>query len=99
MPDSGHACGLAMDNGMEILLHVGIDTVDMHGDGFQYLVKEGQHVSAGTPLIQFDRNKIKAAGHPDTTLCIITNPGNAENIQFFTGKQATAKVTVVASYK
>ncbi|MGN0268373.1 MAG: PTS system trehalose-specific EIIBC component [Lachnospiraceae bacterium] len=99
MPDSGHACGLTMDNGMEILLHVGIDTVDMQGDGFQYLVKEGQHISAGMPLIQFNRNKIKAAGHPDTTLCIITNPGSAENIQFFTGKQAAAKVTVVASYK
>lgn len=98
MPDSRHACGLVMDNGMEILLHIGMDTVDMQGDGFQYLVEEGQRVSAGMPLIQFDRDKIKAAGHPDTTVCVITEPGNAEHIQFFTGVQGKAKVTVVAAY-
>lgn len=98
MPDSRHACGLVMDNGMEMLLHIGMDTVDMQGDGFQYLVEEGQRVSAGMPLIQFDRDKIKAAGHPDTTVCVITEPGNAEHIQFFTGVQGKAKVTVVAAY-
>lgn len=99
MQDSEHACGLTMDNGMEILLHVGIDTVDMQGDGFQYLVEEGQQVSVGMPLIRFDRDKIKASGHSDTTVCIITEPGNAENIQFFTGVQGKAKVTVVAAYE
>lgn len=99
MSDSRHACGLTMDNGMEILLHVGIDTVDMQGDGFQYLVEEGQKVSAGMPLIQFDRDKIKAAGHPDITVCIITEPGSAKNIQFFTDIQGKAKVTVVAAYE
>ncbi len=97
--DSRHACGLSMDNGMELVLHIGIDTVDMKGDGFEYLVSEGQKVSAGTPLIRFDRAKIKAAGHPDTTMCIITQPGSGENIQFFTGMDAKAKVTVVAAFK
>lgn len=99
MQDSKHACGLTLSNGMEVLLHVGIDTVDMQGDGFQYLVSEGQKVSAGTPLIQFDRNKIKAAGHPDTTVCIITEPGDAKNIQFFTDLKGTAKETVVAAFE
>lgn len=42
MEDSRHACGMRLGNGMEILLHVGIDTVDMKGDGFEYLVKEGK---------------------------------------------------------
>lgn len=97
--DSRHACGLSMDNGMELVLHIGIDTVDMKGDGFEYLVSEGQKVSAGTPLIRFDRAKIKAAGHPDTTMCIITQPGSGENIQFFTGMDAKAKATVVAAFK
>lgn len=78
MQDSRHACGLTLDNGTEILLHIGIDTVDMQGDGFEYLVSEGQKVSAGTPLIRFDRAKIRAAGHPDSTVCIITEPGNAK---------------------
>lgn len=99
MQNSRHACGLTLDNGMEILLHIGIDTVDMKGDGFQYLVSEGQKVSAGTPLIRFDREKIKAAGHPDTTMCIITEPGSAKNVRFFTDVKSEAKVTIVAAFE
>lgn len=98
MQDSRHACGLAMGNGMEILLHVGIDTVAMQGDGFEYLVEEGQKVKAGTPLIRFDRDKIKKAGHPDTTVCIITETAGVENIHFITGIKAEAKTTVVADF-
>lgn len=64
MEDSRHAVGLTMANGMEILLHIGIDTVDMQGDGFTYLVSQGQKVKTGNPLIRFDRSKIKAAGTP-----------------------------------
>lgn len=99
MQDSKHACGLTLTNGMEVLLHVGIDTVEMRGNGFQYLVSEGQVVSAGTPLIRFDREKIRAAGHPDTTVCVITEPGDAKNIQFFTGATGTAKETAVAAFE
>lgn len=96
MMESRHACGIVLENGVEILLHVGIDTVDMGGDGFEYLVSEGQKVKAGTPLIRFDRTKIKASGHPDTTVCIITEPGDFENIRFFTGVHATAGTTIIA---
>jgi len=98
MQDSRHACGLTMENGMEILLHVGIDTVAMQGDGFEYLVEEGQKVKARTPLIRFDRDKIKKAGHPDTTVCIITETAGVENIRFVTGIKAEAKTTVVADF-
>ena len=97
MEDSRHACGMRLGNGMEILLHVGIDTVDMKGDGFEYLVKEGEDVAAGTPLIRFDRDKIKAAGHPDTTVCIITEQGNGGKASFHTGIDAVAGKTVVVS--
>lgn len=99
MPESGHACGLKLENDMEILLHIGIDTVGMNGDGFQYLVQEGQKVSAGTPLIQFDRAKIKAAGHPDVTVCVITSEGNAKDIQFHTGMAVKEKETVVVTFQ
>ncbi len=99
MQDSKHACGLTLNNGMEILLHVGIDTVDMKGDGFEYLVTEGQKVSAGMPLIRFDRDKIKSAGHPDTTVCIITEPGDAGDTRFFTGIHGVANETVVAEFE
>ncbi len=99
MEESGHACGLTLANGMEVLLHVGIDTVDMKGNGFKYLVSQDQKVKAGTPLIRFDRDKIKAAGHPDVTVCIITEEGNAKNIQFKTGIQAEANKTEIASFE
>ena len=99
MQESRHACGLTLDDGVEILLHVGIDTVAMNGDGFEYLIEEGQKVAAGTPLIRFDREKIRAAGHPDTTVCIITEPADAKNIRFLTGRKAEAAVTVVAEYE
>lgn len=99
MEGSRHAVGLSMANGMEVLLHIGIDTVDMNGDGFEYLISEGQKVKAGTPLIRFSREKIKAAGHPDVTVCIITEEGDAKNIQFTTGIQAKAGETQVASFE
>lgn len=99
MQDSKHACGLRLENGMEVLLHIGIDTVNMQGDGFEYLVEQGQKVSAGTPLIRFDREKIRAAGHPDVTVCVITEKGNAQDIQFHTGMEVKAKETVVVDFK
>ena len=64
LTDTRHAIGLTLENGMEILLHVGLDTVEMNGDGFTYLADENQKVEAGTPLIRFNREKIKAAGYP-----------------------------------
>ncbi len=99
MPDSRHACGLRLENGMEVLLHIGIDTVSMNGDGFEYLVEEGQKVRAGEPLIRFDRAKIKAAGHPDVTVCIVTEEGDAQDIQFHTGMAVVEKETVVAEFR
>lgn len=98
MEDSRHACGLKLDNGMEVLLHIGIDTVDMNGDGFTYEVAAGQRVKAGDALIRFSRKKIKEAGHPDVTVCVITDPGNAEAIQFHTGMDAKEKETVLVTF-
>ncbi len=96
MQESRHACGLTLDGGVEILLHVGIDTVDMQGDGFQYLVSQGEKVKAGTPLLRFDREKIRAAHHPDTTVCMITETADVNNVRFVTGVRAEENVTVVA---
>ena len=82
MEDSGHACGLTLDNGMEILLHIGLDTVKMNGDGFQNLVNMGDHVNAGDPLIKFDLDKIRQAGYPAVTMMIVTGMGNEKEIEF-----------------
>ncbi len=98
MADTGHACGLTLSNGLELLIHVGVDTVDMGGDGFKLLVNEGDHVKAGQPLIQFDPAKIKAAGHPCTTMLIVTGEGSAANIKMHSGMEAKAGETTVISW-
>lgn len=99
MEESRHACGLTLSNGMELLIHVGIDTVEMNGDGFELFVKEGDHVYTGDPLIRFDMEKIRAAGHPTMTAVIVTDEGNAQNIQYLTGNQADAGKTPVITFE
>ena len=98
MADTGHACGLTLTNGVELLIHVGVDTVDMGGEGFNLLVNEGDHVKAGQPLIEFDPEKIRAAGHPCTTMLIVTSEGSASNITMHTGTDAKAGETAVISW-
>ncbi|MCI7437607.1 MAG: PTS glucose transporter subunit IIA [Coriobacteriaceae bacterium] len=71
--DTGHAFGLTSDDGMEVLIHVGVDTVDMKGNGFDVLAGKDDHVTAGTPLVVFDREKIRAAGHDDIVMVSLTN--------------------------
>lgn len=99
MKETAHACGLTLDNGMELLIHVGIDTVELGGEGFQMLAEEGQSVTCGTPLIRFDRQKIKAAGYQDTVMLIVTGEGNAKEIRMHTAMQAEAGKTTVISYQ
>lgn len=92
--DSKHACGLLLDNGVALLIHVGMDTVTMGGDGFQLHVKEGDRVHAGDKLITFDPEKIRAAGHPTTTAFVITEPGSV-HFNFHTGLDAQAGETAI----
>lgn len=99
MQESGHACGLVLDNGMEILIHVGIDTVDMKGEGFELFVKEGDTVRCGEPLIHFSMEKIKKAGHPATTVFIVTDEGDATNLRFLSELNAVAGETVIGAYE
>ena len=99
MADTGHACGLTLANGVELLIHVGVDTVDMGGDGFNLLVNEGDHVKAGQPLIEFDPEKIRAAGHPCTTMLIVTGEGSAAGITMHTGMDVKAGETTVISWE
>ena len=70
---TGHAIGMLSDNGAEILIHVGMDTVKMNGDGFTPKVAQGARVKKGDLLLEFDMAKIKAAGYSITTPIIITN--------------------------
>ena len=98
MAESGHAVGLKLANDLELLIHVGLDTVDMHGTGFTAHVSQGDVVHAGQPLITFDRGAIKAAGHPDTVMMIVTGTGNAGKVELVEQGSATAGETTVITY-
>lgn len=71
--DTKHAVGVQSAEGMELLIHVGIDTVKMNGEGFEMFVKEGDTVKKGQKLIKFDMKKIEAAGYSATTAVLLTN--------------------------
>ena len=73
VPESLHAVGMMSDDGIELLIHVGMDTVEMKGQGFTSLTKEGAKVKAGTPLLKVDLDAIRAAVHPTATAIIVTN--------------------------
>ncbi len=78
--DSKHAIGITGPGDMEVLIHVGVDTVSMNGDGFEDFVKEGDEVKAGQKIMKFDREKIKAAGHPDCVVVLLTNSDDFDDV-------------------
>ncbi|MGG2076332.1 beta-glucoside-specific PTS transporter subunit IIABC [Lelliottia nimipressuralis] len=71
--ESGHALSLLTDAGVELIFHIGIDTIRLQGDGFRPLVKEGQHVKSGDKLIEFSLDTITAAGLDPVVVMIVTN--------------------------
>ena len=98
MAETGHAVGLKLGNGMEVLIHVGIDTVEMNGDGFEVHVRQGQLVHAGDPLVSFDRAKIAAAWKKDTVMEIVTEPGEAGELTLTESGSVKAGKTPVIKF-
>ncbi len=96
MEGSNHAIGITMDNGLEILLHIGLDTVSMNGEGFVMHVAKDDRVKTGQELISFDPEKIKAAGHSVITIMVITNDAGYESFRFDAGIQVKAAENVIA---
>lgn len=79
--DTGHAYGLTTNNGVELLIHIGIDTVSLKGQGFKVVVKPGQTVQKGDLLGEFDATVLKAANLDDTVMVIVTNSKNYQRIE------------------
>ena len=96
-----HAIGLTADNGAEVLVHVGIDTVSMQGDGFVGYVAQGDHVDAGQKLLDFDRAKIAAAGHKDCVVLAVSNSADYAAVELAVDAGATVAAgdTVLALTK
>ncbi len=78
--DTKHAVTLEA-GGMELLIHVGVNTVNMGGDGFKGFVEDGQEVKAGQKLIEFDSKKIKDAGYSDVVAVLLTNSDDLEGVE------------------
>ena len=95
-----HAFAMKLDNGIEILVHIGLETVTLNGEGFEQLAEAGNKVTAGTPIIKVDREFIKSKGLPLIIPVLITNPDNLksitplENIETIAGKTTILEYTV-----
>ena len=79
--ESKHAIGISTDSGLELLIHVGVDTVAMNGDGFSPAVAEGDTVKAGDLLLNFDIDKIHKAGYADTVVFLLTNSDDFNDVK------------------
>ena len=80
-PDSGHALGIQGIGDVEVLIHVGVDTVEMKGDGFSPKVKVGDKVKKGDLLLEMDLGKIAAAGHPAVVITVVTNTDDFKAVE------------------
>ncbi|WP_346683741.1 PTS sugar transporter subunit IIA [Anaerostipes butyraticus] len=76
---TGHAYGFLTDDGKEVLLHIGIDTVELNGKGFRPHVKQGQKVSVGDKLVTVDLDVIKEGGYPSEAILIVTSGNSIKN--------------------
>lgn len=96
--DTLHAYCITSDDGLDILVHVGVDTVELKGEGFEVLVKEGDKVSVGTPIAKADLDFIKSKGFNLHTPILITNMDAVAEISVKVGN-ATSGETPVVTYK
>lgn len=88
---TGHAVGLRTTDGADLLMHIGMDTVNLEGKGFEILVKQGNQVKLGTPLVKFDIAAIKAAGYSVVTPLVVTNSKNYHELKIITDKSEVTK--------
>lgn len=93
-----HAFAMTLENGVELLVHIGIETVTLNGEGFEQLAEAGTKVKAGDPIIKIDREFIKSKGLPLTTPVLITNPDILKSISPVENVDTTAGKTTVLEY-
>ncbi|GFZ30035.1 PTS glucose transporter subunit IIABC [Clostridium zeae] len=99
MKESKHAVAIETEDGVEILIHVGIDTVTLNGEGFNIHCEEGKKVKNGELLISFDKKLLKDKELDDTIMLIIANQNNHEILNFHVGEKMVANNSILLEYK
>lgn len=99
MEGSNHAIGMELKGGIEILIHIGVDTVNLKGEGFTPLVKSGDSVKAGDKLIRFDRAAMEEKGYCMEVMQIVMEGEKSSSMEYTTGVDAKAGETVVGTWK
>lgn len=92
---TGHAFGIRTADGVEVLIHIGIDTVQMKGEGFDVRAEAGRQVSTGDLLVEVDLDAVRAAEHPTVTLMTVTNTADLTSVEPHTGQTVAAGAPVV----
>lgn len=98
LADTGHAVGITADNGAEILIHIGLDTVSLNGEGFKIMTKQEKSVKTGEPLIKFDKEFIEKKGLASDCILVVTNMDAFPELVWKTGVQAISKETVLCEF-
>ncbi|MGM0873941.1 MAG: PTS sugar transporter subunit IIA [Bacillota bacterium] len=94
-----HAIGLRSQSGLELLIHIGLETVNMNGEGFEVHVKEGQRVKVGEPLITADLSLIKEKAESTITPIVITNSDIVENVTKVSSEDVTRGTSYILDVK
>ena len=93
--ETGHAIGITSTDGMEVLIHVGIDTVNLNGEGFSPKVNVGEKILPGQKLLDFDRSVIRAAGYPDIVVVMLLNADEYATVEILPEEKVTAGMQVM----
>lgn len=96
--ESNHAIGMTLNNGAEILLHIGIDTVSLNGEGFQVFVKENDKVKQGDKLMEFDKALIESKGFATTCILVVTNSDDYPDAEYVSGMDAVQNETEICKF-
>lgn len=91
---TGHAFALVSDEGLEVLVHIGLETVELKGEGFEALAATGDHVDAGQPIIRVDLAAVRASGRNPITPVVCTKAKQVEKLEVSTSGDATCTVTL-----
>ncbi|MEG0548729.1 MAG: PTS glucose transporter subunit IIA [Coprobacillus sp.] len=99
MDNTKHAVGIENEDGIEVLIHVGLDTVNLMGEGLQAHVEVGDELEVGDLLISYDKDKLTSEGINDITMLVVVSDNNHKMTKFHTNQQVSIKKSTLIEYK